>query len=297
MSINKDFEIQGLEPAYKGKVRNIYNLENKLLIIASDRISAFDVVFNEVIPDKGSILSQISNIWFENIDFIPHHIIETNAKNFPEPFNQYAEQIQDRAVLVKKAKRIDFECVVRGYLMGSGYKEYLEPQEICGNKLPSGLKQGDKLPEPIFTPATKNDVGHDENVSFEYMKEKLNDDNLSNKLKELSIKLFNWGSEKLASKGIIIADTKFEFGILNDEIILIDEVMTPDSSRFWSKEAYDKAMAEGKQAPSLDKQIIRDYLNTLDWDKNPPPPKLPDDIIQKTRSQYMYIKDEIKCIF
>ncbi|MDH5721401.1 MAG: phosphoribosylaminoimidazolesuccinocarboxamide synthase [Spirochaetia bacterium] len=283
------------KPDYTGKVRDIYHLDNSMLLVATDRISAFDVVFNEGIPDRGKILTRISNHWFHLLSEFDNHILETDFNKFPEPFNKYPELFAERSVLVKKAERIDFECVVRGFLLGSGYKEYEKSGTVCGEKLPSGLSKGGRLPEPIFTPATKVDKGHDENVSFDYMRDKLGDE-LAGKLKDLSIKAYNTVYEKLYKNGILLADTKLEFGILDNKIILIDEIFTPDSSRFFKIDEYENAVKTGENPPSFDKQIIRDYLETLDWNKNPPPPPLPEDIIEKSGKKYKEIEEIVLCI-
>lgn len=290
--MNMPSEIDINKPDYSGKVRDIFDLGDSLVIVASDRLSAFDVIFNEPIPDKGKILTQISNHWFQLIDIVQNHIIETDVKKFPQAFHPYTYQLENRSVWVKKAKRIDFECVVRGYLMGSGYKEYNKSKTVTGISLPDNLSLGDQLPEPIFTPATKADSGHDENVSFDIMAEAIGS-NIADKLKETSIKIFQYASKKLYDSGIILADTKFEFGILNNEVILIDEVLTPDSSRFFERDEYEQARKNGKLPPSMDKQVVRDYLETLDWDKNPPPPALPEEIIKETQRRYKKIGDTI----
>lgn len=288
-------QINGQSLHYRGKVRDVFDLGEHLLIVVTDRISAFDVVFQQGVAERGKLLTAISNHWFSLIDFVDNHLVETNAKKFPQPFAQYAEVLDGRSVLVKKAKRIDFECVVRGYLMGSGFKEYQKNQEICGEKIPSGLQLGDPLLTPLFTPATKADSGHDENVSFDFMAKELGTE-LAQQLKDLSLKIFAFASQKLLEQNIILADTKFEFGILNDKIILIDEVLTPDSSRFWNAQQYQEAKELGKQPQSMDKQVLRDYLETLDWNKEYPSPQLPAEVLQKTYQQYNTIKKEVLCI-
>lgn len=293
-----DIEIAGAAPFYRGKVRDLYDLNDKMIMITSDRLSAFDVVFNEGVPGRGKILTRMSNHWFSILP-VKNHILETDVRKMPEPFSRYADMLQDRAVMVKKCQRVDFECIVRGYLMGSAYAEYQKTGMVSGVTLPVGLKQGSRLPEPIFTPSTKADSGHDINITFAEMKKGLGDD-LSEKLRKLSLEIFEFASEKLYNQNIILADTKFEFGLENtggkDEIVLIDEVLTPDSSRYWKKEEYEEAMQKGVSIPSMDKQIVRDYLNTLDWDKNPPPPRIPDEIIEKTKNKYLEIEKVILCI-
>jgi len=269
---------------HKGKVRNVYEVENGLILCASDRISAFDVVFPNGIPSKGKILTAISNKWFSLFSDIPNHIISTYVENFPESTKKYKDILKDRSVYVKKCKRIDIECVVRGYIIGSGWKEYEKSNEVCGIKLPKGLKMAEKLPEPIFTPAIKNEKLHDENISFEKMKDIVGSE-LSEKLKDISINIYNRAYKKLFEKNIIIADTKFEFGLFNENITLIDELFTPDSSRFWPLESY-KA---GESPISYDKQYLRNYLETTTWDKTPPAPPLPENIIEKTREKYLEI--------
>jgi phosphoribosylaminoimidazole-succinocarboxamide synthase len=267
----------------QGKVRDVYDLDDKLLVISTDRISCFDVVLPACIPNKGAILTQLSVFWFEfTKDIIPNHLITTNVNEFPEELRKYENVLKGRSMLVKKAKPFPFECVVRGYLSGSGWKEYTESQTVCGIELPKGLKESGKLPEPIFTPATKAEEGHDINVSQEYMEKELGAD-ITERLKDISIALYNKAAHFAEGCGIIIADTKFEFGKINNEIILIDEALTPDSSRFWPKDRYEP----GKDQPSFDKQFVRDYLETLDWDKTPPAPKLPEIIIRKTTDKYL----------
>ncbi|MBU0694544.1 MAG: phosphoribosylaminoimidazolesuccinocarboxamide synthase [Candidatus Omnitrophica bacterium] len=267
----------------RGKVREIYNLKDKFLMVATDRISCFDVVLPTEIPHKGEVLTKLSVFWFElTKDIISNHFISANVDEFPEELQKYKEILKGRSMLVKKASPMPVECVVRGYLAGSGWKEYQETQSICGIKLPKGLRDSDRLPEPIFTPATKEDVGHDVNVTQEYIEKEVGED-IAAKLKEISMDLYKKASEYAESKGIIIADTKFEFGTVGDEIILIDEVLTPDSSRFWPKDEY----GPGKSQPSFDKQFVRDYLETLDWNKKSPGPELPDEIVKKTTQKYI----------
>lgn len=267
----------------RGKVREIYDLKDKFLMVATDRISCFDVVLPTGIPRKGSVLTQLSVFWFEfTKDIIPNHLLTANVDDFPESTQKYKEILYGRSMLVKKAKPLPVECVVRGYLSGSGWKEYQKAQSICGVKLPKGLRESDKLPEPIFTPATKEDAGHDINVTQEYI-EKMIGQETAMKLKDISIALYEKASRYAESKGIIISDTKFEFGEVGGEIILIDEMLTPDSSRFWPKDRYEA----GKSQPSFDKQFVRDYLETLDWDKTPPAPELPEEIVVKTSNKYL----------
>ena len=279
-----------LKLLHRGKVRNMYEIdEEKILLVATDRVSAFDRVFPNGIPGKGKILTQISNKWFKTLGY-PNHIIETEISRFPEPLNRYKE-LEGRGVIVKKAKRIDIECVVRGYIIGTGWKEYKEKGTVCGIKLPNGLKMASKLPEPIFTPAFKNDKGHDENITFERMIEITGKD-IATKLKEISIDIYKKAYEILQPKGIILADTKFEFGIYNNEIIIIDEILTPDSSRFWVKELYK----EGESPISYDKQFIRDYCISIGWEGETEAPKLPEDIVNKTLEKYNEIYSIIKSI-
>jgi phosphoribosylaminoimidazole-succinocarboxamide synthase len=273
-----------LKLACRGKVRDIYDLGETLLIVTSDRISAFDVIMNEGIPDKGYVLTQISAFWFRQMeDIIPNHIISTDVKDFPAECQKYAAQLEGRSMLVKKAKPLPAECIVRGYLSGSGWKDYKATGLVCGIKLPAGLVESDKLPEPIFTPSTKAELGtHDENITFDQMVEMCGRE-LAEKVRDVTIKIYCKARDIANSKGIIIADTKFEYGIYNNELIIIDECMTPDSSRFWPKEGYKPGGAQ----PSFDKQFLRDYLETLDWDKTAPAPDLPEEIYRKTGEKYM----------
>ena len=275
-------EFKGVERIARGKVRDMYRAGENLLIVTTDRISAYDVVMNEGIPGKGKVLTQISVFWFNRMgDIVPNHLISTKVDDLPEEFHQYREILEDRIMLAKKAKTIPIECVVRGYITGSGWKEYKASGTVCGIKLPSNLKESDRLPEPIFTPATKAEEGHDENISFDTAADMIGGE-LAEKLRSLSIALYERAAQEAEKRGIIIADTKMEFGIYNGEVILIDELLTPDSSRFWPKDEYQP----GKSQKSFDKQFLRDYLESLDWDKNPPPPSLPDDIVQKTAEKY-----------
>ena len=267
----------------KGKVREIYNLQDKFLMIATDRISCFDVVLPTLIPQKGAVLTTLSVFWFGfTTDIIPNHFISANTDDYPTELQQYKETLQGRSMLVKKADPLPVECVVRGYLSGSGWKEYQQTQSICGIKLPGGLRQSDRLPEPIFTPSTKEDAGHDININQDYVEKELGK-KLADKVKNTSLALYKKASEFALSKGIIIADTKFEFGRVGDELILIDEVLTPDSSRFWPENEY----APGRAQSSFDKQFARDYLETLDWDKTAPGPELPDGIVSQTTQKYL----------
>ena len=278
--LNTEFE--GVERIARGKVRDMYRAGENLLIVTTDRISAYDVVMNEGIPGKGKVLTQISVFWFNRMgDIVPNHLISTKVDDLPEEFHQYREILEDRIMLAKKAKTIPIECVVRGYITGSGWKEYKASGTVCGIKLPSNLKESDRLPEPIFTPATKAEEGHDENISFDTAADMIGGE-LAEKLRSLSIALYERAAQEAEKRGIIIADTKMEFGIYNGEVILIDELLTPDSSRFWPKDEYQP----GKSQKSFDKQFLRDYLESLDWDKNPPPPSLPDNIVQKTAEKY-----------
>jgi len=268
----------------RGKVRDIYDLGETLLIVTTDRISAFDVIMNEGIPDKGYVLTQISAFWFHQMeDIIPNHIISTEVKDFPAQCQKYAADLEGRSMLVKKAKPLPAECIVRGYISGSGWKDYKATGSICGIKLPAGLVESAKLEEPIFTPSTKAELGtHDENISFDKMVELVGKD-LAEKVRDVTIAIYKRARDIADAKGIIIADTKFEYGIHNGELIIIDECMTPDSSRFWPKDSYKPGGAQ----PSFDKQFLRDYLETLDWNKTAPAPPLPAEIVQKTGEKYM----------
>ena len=269
----------------RGKVRDVYEIDDYLLIVATDRISAFDVVLPNGIPDKGKVLTQISIYWFSQMkDIIENHIVATDIKHYPQILHKYKDSLEGRSMLVKKAKPMPVECIVRGYLSGSGWKEYKEKGTVCGIKHPEGLVESSRLDEPMFTPSTKAEEGHDINITFDEMK-KIMGDELGEKLKDASLKVYKKGRELAEKKGIIIADTKMEFGIYENKLILIDELLTPDSSRFWSIKDYQP----GKGQDSFDKQIVRDYLLTLDWNQTYPGPKLPDDIVQKTAARYREI--------
>jgi phosphoribosylaminoimidazole-succinocarboxamide synthase len=269
----------------KGKVRDVYDLGDRLLIVVTDRLSAFDVVLPDAIPDKGKVLNQIALFWFENTtDIVRNHILEWDTDRYPENLMKHADQLRGRSVIVTKAKTFPVECVVRGYLSGSGWEEYRKNGSVCGITLPPNLQESDRLEEPIFTPTTKADEGHDMPISMEQVVELIGKTS-AEELKRLSIALYTKGAKMAEAKGIIIADTKFEFGSIGDQIILIDEILTPDSSRFWSAANY----RPGKGQDSFDKQIVRDYLNTLDWNKTYPGPRLPHDIIDKTANRYREI--------
>ena len=259
----------------------MYDFGDRLLLVASDRISAFDWVLPTGIPDKGRVLTKISEFWFSQLG-VPHHLLSMDPTEVPLPSGVDPEVLRGRSMVVKKSSVVPIECVVRGYLAGSGWKEYRQSQEVCGIPLPSGLVECSQLPEPIFTPATKAEEGHDENISFSRMSEIVGHET-ANTLRERSLAIYQKGSEHARTKGIIIADTKFEFGVCDGEIILIDEVMTPDSSRFWPMDQY----APGRGQPSFDKQFVRDWLESTPWDKNSPPPALPPEVVTHTRSKYI----------
>ncbi len=277
-------DFKDLELLKRGKVRDVYDLNEKLLIVASDRMSAFDVVMDDPIPDKGRILTMISTFWFKQLEsVVENHVLSTNPDEYPQPCLKYQEALKGRSMLVRKTDPLPVECIVRGYISGSGWKEYQEKGTICDLPLPPGLRESDKLPEPIFTPSTKAESGtHDENISFDKAADALGRET-AEAVRDLSLKIYAFGRDYAAEKGIIIADTKFEFGRLGERIILIDEVLTPDSSRFWPLEEY----RPGGPQKSFDKQFLRDYLNGLDWPKTPPPPRLPENIVRKTRDKYL----------
>ncbi len=279
----KTLDLEGIRKVNQGKVRDIFEWEEQLLMVATDRISAFDVVLPTVIPNKGKVLTQLSEFWFDRLkDTVENHLIAANWKDFPKQLESYREQLEGRSMLVRKCLPLPIECVVRGYLAGSGWKEYQESETICGIKLPSGLGESDKLEEPIFTPATKAATGHDENIPFERAAEMVGEE-LAKRVRDLSIQIYSHARDYASERGIIICDTKFEFGHDGSELLLIDEVLTPDSSRFWPAESYEA----GKPQPSFDKQFVRDYLETLIWDKTPPGPELPQDIVDATADRYL----------
>jgi len=280
-------EIPGIKPLRSGKVRDIFDLGDYLLLVASDRISAFDVILPNGIPGKGKILTQISAYWFKQTEnVISNHLVSIDVRDFPEICQPSRNMLEGRSMLVKKATPLPVECIVRGYISGSGWKEYKNSGTVCGIKLPSGLRESEKLPEPIFTPSTKAEEGHDINISFEEAGKRVGGE-LAGQLRDISIKIYKKAQNMAEDKGIIIADTKFEFGLINNKLILIDEVLTPDSSRFWSIKTYQP----GKGQDSYDKQIIRDYLLTLTWDQRPPGPVLPDEIVEKASARYQEIMD------
>jgi phosphoribosylaminoimidazole-succinocarboxamide synthase len=269
----------------KGKVRNVYEVGDRLLIIATDRISAFDYVLPSLIPFKGKVLTQLSRFWFDFTQLVcPNHLLAADADAFPASLAPYLEILDKRSMLVKRTQGVPIECVVRGYLSGSGWKEYKATGKVCGIRLPERLKESDQLPEAIFTPSTKAEQGHDENITFKEMQKRIGA-RLATRIKKASVALYQKASLHALSKGIIIADTKFEFGLDGDDLILIDEIFTPDSSRFWPLATY----SPGKGQPSLDKQFVRDYLESTAWDKNSDPPVLPDEIIAKTSEKYLEI--------
>jgi len=279
-------DLTDLNLLHRGKVRDMYEIlghEDKLLMIATDRISAYDVVMDDPIVDKGKVLTQISLFWFDLLsDIVPNHLISADVDQYPDICHQYRDQLEDRSMLVRRTKAMPIECIVRGYLSGSFWSAYQKNTTVCGFELPTGMRESDKFPDPLFTPSTKAEQGlHDENISMAKMEELIGKE-IAAKMADISIRLYTKASEYARSKGIIIADTKFELGMVEGELILIDEVLTPDSSRFWPLDEY----APGKGQPSFDKQFLRDYLSSLDWNKQPPPPTLPQEILDKTRARY-----------
>jgi phosphoribosylaminoimidazole-succinocarboxamide synthase len=279
-------EFEGMTLAGRGKVRDIYDFDDHLLIVATDRLSAFDVVLPTPIPDKGKVLTQISAYWFSRMSsVVGNHVVSVSPEEYPVEAREHADQLAGRSMLVRRCEPLPVECVVRGYIAGSGWKEYQQESSISGIGLPSGLRQCDRLPEPIFTPATKAERGtHDENISFDRM-ESITGSELAARLRDLSLEVYLKGSEEAAGKGIIIADTKFEFGLIDGELLMIDELLTPDSSRFWPAETYTPGVSQ----ESLDKQYVRNYLETLDWDKTDPGPELPEDVVAETSRRYRKI--------
>ena len=275
-------DFAGVERHGRGKVRDVYRVDGKLLIVASDRISAFDYILPTGIPDKGRVLTQLSIFWFDFLrDLTPTHFLTADVGQYPESLRPFADQLEGRSMLVKRANMVEIECVARGYISGSGWKEYQQQGTVCGIPLPKGLRESDKLPEPIFTPATKAQTGHDENVSFEHVSSLIGAD-LAARLRDLTLAIYNKAARYAETKGIIIADTKFEFGFVGDELVLGDEVLTPDSSRFWPADTWKP----GGPQFSYDKQFVRDYLESIRWNKQPPAPQLPDEVAQKTSEKY-----------
>ncbi|PYS04013.1 MAG: phosphoribosylaminoimidazolesuccinocarboxamide synthase [Acidobacteria bacterium] len=276
-------ELAGLKLHGRGKVRDIYDVGEHLLIVATDRLSAFDVVLPTPIPNKGKVLTQMSAFWFDHFkDFVPNHVVSTKVDEYAKELRQFREQLEGRSMLVKKAKVFPIECVVRGFLTGSGLKDYNRTGQVCGIALPPGLRDSDRLPRPIFTPATKAETGHDENISEEQAAKIIGQDNIR-KLKDLTLSIYSRALDFAAKRGIIICDTKFEFGAIDGEIRIVDEMLTPDSSRFWPADQY----SPGKPQPSFDKQFVRDYLERINWNKQPPAPALPDDIVRATSAKYV----------
>ena len=280
MRIVRETNFAGISPAARGKVRDIYDAGDKLLIVATDRLSAFDVIMPTPIPDKGRVLTQLSLFWFDLLrDVIPNHVL--SATEFPAPFDAYRDELAGRSMLVRKTAPLPIECVVRGYVSGSGWKDYKATGKICGIALPSGLRESDRLPEPIFTPATKAATGHDENISFERAAALIGDQR-ARQVRDVSLEIYRRAAAYAEPRGIVLADTKFEFGLLGDELIWIDEALTPDSSRFWPAAQYKP----GGPQPSFDKQFVRDYLESIHWPKTPPGPELPPEVVGATRDKY-----------
>jgi phosphoribosylaminoimidazole-succinocarboxamide synthase len=282
-SVVLETNLEGLTLARRGKVRDVYDLGETLLIVATDRISAFDYVLGSGIPDKGKVLTQLSAFWFEHVgDLVPHHVLAVDVDSFPAVTRPHRDILRGRSMLVKKTDPLPIECVARGYLTGSGLKDYQRTGAVCGHPLPAGLRDSDRLPHTIFTPATKAESGHDENIS-EARAAEIVGPQVAARVRDLTLKIYERGVVHANECGIIIADTKFEFGLAGGELILIDEVLTPDSSRFWPKDSYEP----GRSQPSFDKQFVRDHLEAIGWNKQPPVPSLPDDVIARTREKYL----------
>ena len=275
-------DLPGIKKLRSGKVREVFDLGETLLFVATDRLSAFDVILPDPIPHKGAVLNQLSAFWFQRFDEIDNHFVTADFDEFPKELHAFRDQLTGRSMIVRKTKPLPVECVVRGYLAGSGWKEYQESQSVCGEKLPPGLQLASQLPEPIFTPATKSDAGHDLNIDMQACRQILGNE-MAERVRGLSLQIYAAGRDHAAQHGIIVADTKFEFGVVDGKLLLIDECLTPDSSRFWPKDQY----VVGQSPPSFDKQFVRDYLETLDWDKTPPAPSLPQDVIAKTSAKYV----------
>jgi phosphoribosylaminoimidazole-succinocarboxamide synthase len=274
--------LSGARLSRRGKVRELYDLGDTLLLVASDRISAFDCVLSPGIPDKGKILTQLSNFWFQKLSDVENHILETDVDRFPEALRADRSTLAGRSVIVKKAEVIPFECVARGYIAGSGWAEYKKTKQVCGVPLPAGLVEADRLSEPIFTPATKSERGHDENVSFEFVADRIGSEE-AGRLRDLTLDLYGRASEYAASRGLLLADTKLEFGRIDGRLIWIDEAFTPDSSRYWDSAAYKP----GHSPHSLDKQFVRDWLDSTGWNRRPPAPRLPEGVVRTTREKYL----------
>src|ERR1700716_4087674 len=275
-------DLLGIKKLRSGKVREVFDLGETLLFVVTDRLSAFDVILPDPIPHKGAVLNQISAFWFKRFDKIDNHFITADFERFPKELHDFRERLTGRSMIVKKTKPLTVECVVRGYLAGSGWKEYQQSQSVCGIKLPPGLQLASQFTESIFTPSTKAEEGHDENIDMNECRRILGDD-VADRVKALSLEIYSAGRDHAARRGIIVADTKFEFGTVDGKLLLIDECLTPDSSRFWPKDQY----AVGQSPPSFDKQFVRDYLETLDWNKTPPAPSLPQEVIEKTSAKYL----------
>jgi phosphoribosylaminoimidazole-succinocarboxamide synthase len=282
ITTQSSIDLPGIKKLRSGKVREVFDLGETLLFVVTDRLSAFDVILPDPIPHKGAVLNQLSAFWFKHFDKIDHHLITADFDEFPKELHPFREQLAGRSMIVTKTRPLAVECVVRGYLAGSGWKEYQESQRVCGIKLPTGLKLASQLPAPIFTPATKAEEGHDENIDMKRCAQILGDET-ANRVKTLSLEIYSRGRDHAAKRGIIVADTKFEFGKIDDRLLLIDECLTPDSSRFWPATEY----VVGQSPPSFDKQFVRDYLETLDWNKTPPAPALPAEVIEKTSAKYL----------
>jgi phosphoribosylaminoimidazole-succinocarboxamide synthase len=277
----RSLDLPGITKLRSGKVREVFDLGDTLLFVATDRLSAFDVILPDPIPDKGAVLNQLSAFWFGKFTFVPNHLITADIGKFPAKLALFREQLRGRSMIVRKTQPLPVECVVRGYLAGSGWKEYQQSGSVSGVALPKGLQLASQLPEPIFTPSTKSEAGHDENIDWDKCCRTVGRE-VAERVRELSLKIYEAGRDHAAKHGIILADTKFEFGLLDGELLLIDECLTPDSSRFWPADRY----VVGQSPPSFDKQFVRDYLETLDWNKTPPGPKLPAEIIEKTAAKY-----------
>jgi phosphoribosylaminoimidazole-succinocarboxamide synthase len=274
-------DLPGIPKLRSGKVREVFDLGDTLLFVATDRISAFDVILPTPIPQKGAVLNQLSAFWFARFDFLRHHLVTADFARFPARLQAFGDQLRGRSMIVRKAQPLPVECVVRGYLAGSGWKEYQASRSVCGHPLPEGLRQAEQLPQTLFTPSTKAETGHDENITWDQCCEILGEKTAS-AVRDLSLRTYEQGRAHAAQCGIIVADTKFEFGLLDGELVLIDECLTPDSSRFWPADQY----AAGANPPSYDKQFVRDYLETLDWNKTPPGPALPADVVERTGGKY-----------